>query len=209
MTTHTTRNQFCNIYLITNTLNQKKYIGQTWYDINQRLQRHSRQSRRGCPLLYRAIVKHGLLAFTIELLTIATDQNHADQLEQQYIQHYDSTNQEKGYNISGGGQDGRPSMPEEMRQRISDKMTGIKRSPQTIQKMIDGHQGYVQRLSPQSQTNLNASRIKKRKLTMEQASQIRDKSSQGIMAKHLAKEYGVSITIISFIINNKTYINTY
>jgi group I intron endonuclease len=209
MTIYTPRNNFCTIYLITNTTNNKKYVGQTWYSLPQRLIRHSRQSKRGCPYLYRAIKKHGVINFTIEQITTTTDQNTADQLEQQYIKEYDTTNSDKGYNILGGGQDGRPAMPEEMRQRISDKLTGIKRSPETRQKMIEGHQGYLDKLSPASKANLDHSRAKKRKLTMQQANEIREKYSQGIMAKNLAQEYGVSNTVISFIINNKTYTNNY
>jgi group I intron endonuclease len=209
MIIYTPRHDYCSIYLITNTINNKKYVGQTWYSIEQRLVRHSKQNKRGCPYLYRAIAKHGISNFKIETIITTTDQIIADQLEQKYIEQYQTTDKENGYNILGGGQNGRPSMPEEMRQRISDKMTGIKRSAETIQKMIAGHEGYLEKLSPQSKANLEASRAKKRKLTMEQANQIREKYAQGIQLKDLAKEYGVSNAVISFIINNKTYVNDY
>lgn len=209
MTNNSIRQDYCSIYLITNTLDSKKYVGQTWYPLQRRFKGHACKNNRGCPYLYRAITKHGLPAFTIELLTTCTTQETADLAEQQYIQQYETTNKEKGYNLSKGGQYGKGEMPEEVRQRISEKLTGIKRSEETKQKMSENITKSMTNLSQESETNLNTSRAKKRKLTMEQANQIRQRNANGERQIDLAKEFGISLCGISFIINNKTYINNY
>ena len=43
------------IYVITNNINDKEYVGQTWYDINYRFKRHTKQKK--CIKLARAMDK--------------------------------------------------------------------------------------------------------------------------------------------------------
>lgn len=54
-------------------------------------------------LFWRAIEKYGWNNFTYEILAQDLTEENAKQLEKYYIKLYDSTNSEKGYNISAGG----------------------------------------------------------------------------------------------------------
>lgn len=197
------------IYLITNNVNNKKYIGQTWYPLERRLSQHKTQKKRGCPLLSRAIKKYGGEAFTIESLAKFDTQAHADFLETYFISFYCSNDPQYGYNLTSGGQGGKPSMPLETRQKISQSKQGYKQSLQTKLKISIGNKQALDNLPAESQKRLDASRIKKRKLTMEQAEQIRTKYNNGNKLSDLSREYIVSITVIYHIVNNNTYIKNY
>lgn len=59
------------IYLITNTVNGKKYVGKTERTVEERWREHCRDCVRAphlAPLLYRAMHKHGIAAFRIDIL---------------------------------------------------------------------------------------------------------------------------------------------
>jgi group I intron endonuclease len=95
------------IYVITNTVNSKIYIGQ----ICQKLDRYLRsdvtrallhgEDRK--PHLYNAIRKYGEAAFVIRLLVEVLDKEQADKLEQFFIRTLETQNKEIGYNIAAGG----------------------------------------------------------------------------------------------------------
>src|ERR1700722_1661676 len=92
---------FCFIYKITNTLDGKIYIGQTWQTMQVRLNQH--RYKNDSIKLYNAINKYGVSNFIIKCLTITHTQDIADFYEKQFIEKYNSTNRKIGYNISKGG----------------------------------------------------------------------------------------------------------
>jgi group I intron endonuclease len=62
------------IYLITNTSNNKKYVGQTTEKLNKRFNRHKNAAKGGVEFhLYRAMRKHGIDSFKIEVLEEVDD----------------------------------------------------------------------------------------------------------------------------------------
>ncbi len=83
-----------NIYIITNTINNKVYIGQTKRSIHTRFLEHMRDPGSG---VYFDAVKYGKSAFTYKLLHICKSK-FSDQWEHYYICKYNSTNSEHGYN---------------------------------------------------------------------------------------------------------------
>ena len=90
------------IYKITNTINQKVYIGKTERTIEQRFKEHCEEAfreRGETRPLYRAMRKYGIEAFSIELLeeTLNTDIR-----EQYWIDFYQSYY--CGYNATLGGE---------------------------------------------------------------------------------------------------------
>ena len=91
------------IYLITNTINGKRYVGQTTQlDINKRWQNHrtsSRNPRNGC--ISYAMRKYGLENFKFQIICICFD-NDCDQFEIDYIKKF-NTLVPNGYNLDGGG----------------------------------------------------------------------------------------------------------
>lgn len=98
------------IYKITDTTNNKIYIGQTSRDINRRFSDHkSRAIKSERPndincLLYQAMREHGTANFSIELLEEVEGTRYVgDKREAYWIAELDSINPEKGYNKDKGG----------------------------------------------------------------------------------------------------------
>ena len=89
------------IYLITNTVNCKKYVGQTLEkDINKRWNNH-KSSKRGCPLLKRAFEKYGKDKFKFQIICICFDED-CNFYEPEYIKKFNSLSP-NGYNLMTGG----------------------------------------------------------------------------------------------------------
>lgn len=89
------------IYSHKNKINGKQYIGQT-----NNLAR--RQSGNGilyhsCSRFYSAILHYGQNNFEHIILEENLSQEEADEKEKYYIQFYQTTNPEKGYNLTEGG----------------------------------------------------------------------------------------------------------
>lgn len=92
------------IYKITNTINNKIYIGETTKkDPIQRWYGHLRaiNQGKGCPLLRTAIQKHGKENFTFEVIRECSTEERYD-LEKQMIAEYNSL-VPNGYNAIEGG----------------------------------------------------------------------------------------------------------
>jgi len=106
-----------NVYLITNTINGKKYVGQTKTKIMRRWSAHKRDSKRVDNLFYRAIRKYGPDAFEVVLLEDWETQEEVNDAETWWIKILDTQNSEFGYNIKPGG--GKGPLPESVKQNIS------------------------------------------------------------------------------------------
>ena len=90
------------IYKITNTVNGKCYIGQTFHAVEKRW--HAHKTGRGSKAVYKAIQMCGLEAFTFEVLHDGiTDRDVLNVLEIALIKAHDSYR--NGYNRHTGGQD--------------------------------------------------------------------------------------------------------
>jgi len=91
------------IYMITNKINDKKYIGQTKKTLKQRFSRHIYDSKRSdlkkIPL-YHAFEKYGVGNFIIELIDVC-EESQIDNMEKYYIQKYNTY--VNGYNATLGG----------------------------------------------------------------------------------------------------------
>ena len=91
------------VYKITNLVNHKVYIGQT-YDFAQRKAGHlyaSKDLTNERPL-YRSMRKHGVENFSFDVIDECVD-DLIDEREKFWISHYNSTNLDKGYNLESGG----------------------------------------------------------------------------------------------------------
>lgn len=94
------------IYKITNKVNNKVYIGQS-VNIEQRWKDHRTRAFQVDEEyinnhLYRSIRKYGLINFTFEILE-ECDKEELDSKEIKWIDYFDSTNSQKGYNKTKGG----------------------------------------------------------------------------------------------------------
>ena len=94
----------CGIYKITNKINNKVYIGKST-SIERRFSEHKSPYEWGRlpnKPLYLAFIKYGLNNFIFEIIE-ECDEKSLNQREIYWIKQYNSTDAEKGYNISAGG----------------------------------------------------------------------------------------------------------
>jgi len=110
------------VYLITNIVNGKRYVGQTKQSLAQRWNMHV--AKNHCCYLYNAIHKYGRKNFNIEALVEVSTRELANEFEIEYISRY-KTMFPNGYNILPGGDEPRP-LSEEERKKLSDRMKGNK-----------------------------------------------------------------------------------
>ena len=141
---------FCLIYKITNQINNKIYIGQTWRSISFRWK--SGNGYKGSKHLNLAIQKHGKDNFCYTVLTVAHTQDIADYWESYFIALYDSSNRDLGYNLKSGGSHGKHS--EETKIKIGETSKGRFPSEITRNKMSISRTGQIR--NEQQRKNISA-----------------------------------------------------
>ena len=144
------------IYLLTNTVNGKPYVGQTIQEERDRWNSHCSAARIGGRLkIDRAIRKYGPEAFRREILEELPKED-LDDAEKFWIALYESI--EFGYNTSEGGKGCRGfKMPRDAVERTRAALTGRKASPEAIEKMKKAQQRL--RLDPEHRKKLSESHI--------------------------------------------------
>lgn len=122
------------------------YIGQTKNSLEQRAQLNGKNYCE-CPYFWNAIQKYGWDNFVPEILKDNLTRDEANYWEEYYIEKYDSTNREVGYNLKKGGNN--TEMPNESKDIISQKakeryrdktknpMFGKKHSEESLKKMSE------------------------------------------------------------------------
>jgi group I intron endonuclease len=129
------------IYKITNTINNKVYIGQS-IDIERRWKKESKLNGIN-QHLRSSFQKYGIENFKFEVLVECEDVD-LDRLEIYWIDFYNSTDRTCGYNKNSGGSNGIPN--EETRKKQSDAHKGKpsynlgkKASEESKKKMSESH----------------------------------------------------------------------
>lgn len=117
------------IYKITNNINGKVYIGQSW-NIEKRWNEHKHKNiNTHNEHMYYAFMKYGIENFSFEVLKEFENTNypeillqkHLDRIEIMFIKYFDSTNREKGYNKRTGGSNGKHSEESKIKMSKSKK----------------------------------------------------------------------------------------
>lgn len=110
------------VYCVRNVVNEKRYVGQT-YSLSQREYQHFSEGRKNTSdhPLYRSMRKHGLENFKFEVLEECSD-SLINEREIHWISYFDSTNPDKGYNLTRGGQE----IKAETRKKLSEALKGNK-----------------------------------------------------------------------------------
>lgn len=134
------------LYLITNKINGKRYVGQhvgndlqAYWLRNVYLAQNGYQGKR---LLYRAVRKHGPENFDVEVLTFVETKEELDRYEIGLIAHLDLCNPEKGYNLTQGGGGSLGFNPdEETREKMSKSHIGLKMPDSHRRKLSERNKG--------------------------------------------------------------------
>ncbi len=91
------------IYLVTNKINGKQYVGMTVLTLEQRRKEHYKKSKLSerKQALYNAFNKYGIENFQWEELCSTWNRDYLIELEIMFIKEYGTQN--KGYNMTVGG----------------------------------------------------------------------------------------------------------
>lgn len=145
------------VYLITNTITEKWYVGKTGNTVWDRWTDHKSNARRGVnTYLYRSIRKHGEENFRVQTVATIDSEDEANNLERLWILLLKSYDENFGYNLTFGGDGVRVTeatraklsrshtgkkLSEETRARLSASLKGRKLSPEHVQKISDRCKG--------------------------------------------------------------------
>ena len=103
------------IYIHRNKVNNKAYIGQTCYELQERWR--NGKGYKSCTSFNRAIEKYGWDGFEHIVWATGLTEEEANQLETLLISLFETTDKNKGYNLCYGGANGKRS--KETRERMS------------------------------------------------------------------------------------------
>lgn len=131
------------VYCHTHVESQKRYVGITCRGMANRWKQHLgyAKSKRPTQYFHSAIAKHGPDAFTHEVLEETDTVEAANEAEIWWIGHFCSDDARFGYNLTTGGGSSSPS--ESARERIRQKLTGVKHTAERRQNLSDAHKGQV------------------------------------------------------------------
>ena len=123
------------IYIITSP-SGKQYVGKDG-NLPYRVETHLSGWNKRCVLIHRAIKKYGKENFNVEIIRypgISPETLYA--VEQWKIRQL-NTKAPNGYNLTDGGAGRMAPHSEETKKKISETLTGTKKNPETVQKMIE------------------------------------------------------------------------
>ncbi len=135
------------IYLVTNIVTGKVYVGKTGNTVHDRWTDHKSNARRGAEgYLYRSMRKHGEINFQVQTIATVPTETEANNLERIWILLLESHRESFGYNLTLGGDGVR--MNEATKIKISRTRTGVSfHTPESKAKISAAHKG--KKLSPE------------------------------------------------------------
>ena len=164
------------IYCITNTVNGKKYVGETMYP-EARWSQHIRNVNKSKDKvkrhpLVKAIAKYGAEAFTFDIVAEYSSPEEALRHEDEWIEHFQSRIDQHGYNMREGGRGG-SVFAETSIAKMREAKLGKKPSEESLAaRSVSLKQAWAKRREPFLQ-------------------QIRELSSLGLKNAEIAKEVGL------------------
>jgi len=169
------------VYLIKNLVNGKVYVGKTNH-MSHRWAQHVSASKRSHHhmLIVRAMRKHGIDNFVVEVLEEFDTEDDALCAERRWIKHYSSTDLTRGYNLDSGGLGGK-SLSSETKEKLSKVMKGRKKSPEAVAKVAAALRG--RKLSPETRAKMSQAKKGKKR-----DPEVGRKVSEALKGKPLSEE---------------------
>ena len=147
------------VYIHTNIINQKKYVGlakqkpERRWGTNGHGYFKKKKGKYVQPAMVNAILKYGWDSFTHEIIQTGLTKKEAGNLEKQLIEKYQSNKPKYGYNIKDGGFDTFQTVSNH--KKIGEARKGYKHSEETKKKIAQSNLGKKQ--SDESKEKLSAS----------------------------------------------------
>ena len=136
------------VYVATNKVNNKQYVGYTTIGLNSRIKNHLKKAYNKSGKHYnyyfqRSIRKYSINSFTWDVIRYCSSKKECIEKEIEYIKKYNSIHP-NGYNLTHGGDGGSPS--EETKLKISKSIKKIhQNNPDVYNRMIN--------MTPESRSN--------------------------------------------------------
>jgi group I intron endonuclease len=163
------------VYIVRNTVNAKVYVGCTTRTIRKRWNGHKSNARlsTGTSLLHRAIRKHGVDKFSIDIVEVCQSVDEMYMREAHWVKAL-GTRSPNGYNLTDGGEGsnghtGRP-MSEEHKAKLRAINTGRPRPAHVVEAIRRASLG--REVSTETRAKLSASHIGKTRTTGSIAKQV-------------------------------------
>lgn len=130
------------VYIHTNKINGKKYVGQTIFGNNPNERWRNGTGYVHSPYFWNAIQKYGWDSFEHDVIASKLTKEEADNFERLLIEKLNTCDNSCGYNMTcgGDGQSGR-SLTEETKQKISKALKGRKLTDETKMKIGKASEG--------------------------------------------------------------------
>lgn len=178
------------IYKITNTINDKVYIGQTTNTFNRRYRAGKWWKYTTNRHLISSVNMYGHEVFEVDKeFDIAMTKEELDLKEKLWIEYYQSNNRLYGYNIEDGGANGK--LNEEARKRMkeialknAEAKRGVPRSEKDKKAIQDAFNEKFLKEHPK-----------------EEADKVQELFNKGFSKLEIEREYGISVHIINKLIN--------
>lgn len=127
---------------------EKNYIGQTTKSLKERMKQHLKDMKQRYSYFYSALRLYGEGGFFWEIIDQAETKKELNEKEIYWIKKYDSTNREKGYNLTEGGKGG-PQTNSEVLKKMGDAFRGRSLSEETKRKIsIASKESKIGKLNP-------------------------------------------------------------
>lgn len=171
------------VYIVTNKLNGKIYIGQTIRSIQTRLKEHQLESSK-CRAFAGAIKKHGWKNFHIEWYECSVDELNK---HEKWMIQLMGTLSPGGYNLmEGGGSGGKRS--EETKRKISEAQLGKIVSEEIRQKISEALRGEKHPMWGEHHSEETKRKISESQLGISKSDEARQKMSESHIGKTRSKE---------------------
>lgn len=121
------------IYVITNLVNGKRYVGQTTKTAEWRFNKHCLHSQYKSRV-NAAIRKHGRDSFIVATIDQAANRSELDALEIEHIKALRTMEPEFGYNVAPGGV-GNNERTKEAAEKAAAKLRGRRTPPEQVERM--------------------------------------------------------------------------
>lgn len=198
------------VYKITNSYNNKVYIGWTGRTLEDRWNDHQNDAlkNRDNRKFYNAIRKYGTEIWSTEILIDNLSITEAKEKEKEYIKLFDSYNH--GYNATRGG-DGNNGivMSKESNEKRSAALKGVKKSESTVEKFRKrkstpesnlkrsiAHKGTKKPWVKWNKNQIAKRAMTRRTLTHEGYLEIHKLRNEGLLIKEIAARTNLSTDIV-------------